>query len=77
MRPALNCPEAYHIEYLYLSGYGCWRIADTIGRSRSYMERSLRGCPTSPRLAKFVGRLSNGIRSKHKLEPGWHVATKS
>ena len=73
MRPALNCPEAYHIEYLYRSGYGCWRIADMVGRSRSYMERSLRGCPTSPRLAMFVGRLSNGIRPKHKLKSGWQA----
>lgn len=76
-RPALNCPEAYHIEHLYKKGYGATRIAQSIDRSNSYIERSLRGCPTSPRLAKVVGRLSNGIRPKHKLEPGWHVATKS
>ena len=71
-RPALNCPEAYHIEHLYRSGLGCWRIAEKVGRSRSYMERSLRGCPTSPKLASYVGRLSNGIRPKNQIAPGWH-----
>jgi len=71
-RPALNCPEAYHIEYLYRKGYGATRIAELVNRSKSYMERSLRGCPTSPSLAKYVGRLSNGIRPKKQLALGWH-----
>lgn len=68
-RPAMNCPEAYHIEHLYRSGLGSARIAKMINRSNSYMERSLRGCSTSPRLAMFVGRLSNGRRPMHKLKP--------
>ena len=70
--PALNCPEAYHIEHLYRSGYGCTRIAKVIGRSVSYVERSVRGCPTSPRLAMYVGRLSEGLRPTSKLAKGWH-----
>lgn len=76
-RPAMNCPEAYHIQHLYRSGYGATRIAKIVNRSNSYVERSLRGCPTSPRLAMFVGRLSNGIRPKHKLKLGWHATAKS
>jgi len=71
-RLAMNCPEAYHIEHLYRSGYGCTRIARVIGRSVSYVERSVRGCPTSPRLAMYVGRLSRGLRPTSELARGWH-----
>jgi IS30 family transposase len=67
----LNCPEAYHIEWLYRQGYGCRLIADMIDRDQSWLERSLRNARGAGRLAKFVGRLSNGKRPASQLKRSW------
>ena len=68
---ALNCPEAYHIEWLYRQGYGSTLIADMIDRNETWVERSLRNAPGAGRLAKFVGRLSNGKRPASQLKRSW------
>jgi hypothetical protein len=67
----LNCPEAYHIEWLYRQGYGSRLISDMIERNESWLERALRGSENAGRLAKLVGRLSNGKRPASQLKRSW------
>ena len=64
----LNCPEAYHIEYLYRQGYGCRLIADMIDRNEEWLDKSFRAAPGNERLARFVGKLSSGKRPAKELK---------
>jgi len=68
---SLNCPEAYHIEWLYRQGYGSRLISDMIERNESWLERALRAERNAGSLAKFVGRLSNGKRPASQLKRSW------
>ena len=67
----LNCPEAYHIEYLHSLGYGCRLIADMIDRNEEWLDKSFRAAPGNERLARFVGKLSSGKRPAKKLARSW------
>ena len=67
-RTALNNPEAYHIAYLYRSGYGCKLIGEMIDRNEEWLDKSLRGAKGNRRLAKLVGVLSQGKRPATELK---------